>query len=120
MELELQTKQFKEHVDKLKERYEKNNPPENKKDKEFFLMVKEYTAPIYLFLEEWEESTLQVVKDRKVNIHPQQVTSTKENMELLLMHSFYIDAKRKRYMELNHSVLYVLDQLLRELKHNNM
>ncbi|SDQ55359.1 protein of unknown function [Virgibacillus subterraneus] len=118
MVLELQTKQFKEHVDKLRVRYEQNNPPENKKDKQFFLMVKEYTAPIYVLLEEWEKNTLQVVKDRKVNIHPQQVTSTRENMELLLMHSFYIDAKRKRYMELNHSVLYVLDQLLREL--NNM
>lgn len=115
MELELQTKQFKEHLDKLKERYEENNPPENKKDKEFFLMVKEYTTPIHALLEEWEEKTLQVVKDRKVNIHPQQVTSTRENMELLIMHSFYIDAKRKRYMELNHSAHYVLDQLLREL-----
>lgn len=115
MELDLQTKQFKGHVDKLKERYEENNPPENKKDKQFFQMVKEYTNPIHKLLEQWEENSLRVVKERKVNIHPQQITSTRENMELLLMHSFYIDAKRKRYMELNHSIHYVLDQLLREL-----
>lgn len=115
MDLHIKTKLFKDHADKLKERYEENKPPENKKDREFFLMVKEYTAPIYKLLEEWEEETLAVVKERKVNVHPHQVTSTRENMELLIMHSFYIDAKRKRYMELNHSVHYVLDQLLSDL-----
>lgn len=116
MDLLEQTQQFKEHVNKMKEKYEQNNPPEDRRDKEFFLQVKKYTAPIYELLDEWEDKTLQVVKERKVNVHPQQVTSTKENMGLLLMHSFYIDVKRKRYMELNHSVHFILDQLLKDLQ----
>ncbi|MFC4557349.1 DUF1798 family protein [Virgibacillus kekensis] len=116
MDLELQTELFKQHTEKLKERYELNEPPENKKDREFFLMVKEHTTPIYTLLEDWEENALAAVKERRVTIHPHQVTSTRENMELLLMHSFYVDVKRKRYMELNHSIHFILDQLLRDLR----
>ncbi|WP_164668795.1 DUF1798 family protein [Virgibacillus doumboii] len=116
MDLITQTQEFKEHADKLKEMYVKNDPPENRRDKDFFLKVKAYTEPIYELLEKWEDNALQVVKERKVNLHPQQVTSTKENMGLLLMHSFYIDVKRKRYMELNHSVNFILDQLLEDLQ----
>lgn len=115
MNLETQTRQLKQELHYLKGRYEENVPPEDRRDKKFFQMVKEYATPIHTTLEEWEESTLEIVKAREVNIHPQQVTSTRENMELLLMHSFYIDVKRKRYMELNHSAHYVFDQLLNDL-----
>ena len=80
--------------------------------------MKEETAPIFQLLEEWEKSALKLVKERKVNVHPQQVTSTRENMELMLMHSYYIDAKEKRFMELHNSILYIFDQLLREIERN--
>ncbi|PAV29462.1 hypothetical protein CIL05_11390 [Virgibacillus profundi] len=115
MDLKSKTKQLKQHLNNLKEIYESNNPPKDRKDKQFFRMVKEETSPIYQLLGLWEEAVLEVVKERKVNLHPQQVTSTRENMELLLMHSYYIDVKRKRYMELNNSIHYIFDQLLREL-----
>ncbi|GGJ85353.1 hypothetical protein GCM10007063_04860 [Lentibacillus kapialis] len=116
MDLIHETEQLKEHLEHLKNIYEENNPPESKKDKQFFLMVKERTEPVYKLLGEWEEKALNVVKERKVNLHPQQVTSTRENMELLLLNSYYVDVKRKRYMELNRSILFIFDQLLSELK----
>ncbi|SFA74405.1 protein of unknown function [Lentibacillus halodurans] len=116
MNLEQQTRQLKQDLEQLRLIYEDNNPPESKKDKQFFQMVKERTEPVYAMLAEWEEKTLQSVKERKVNLHPQQVTSTRENMELLLLNSYYVDVKRKRYMELNHSVHYIFDQLLSELQ----
>lgn len=115
MNLMQETEQLKEHLKRLKNIYEENNPPESKKDKQFFLMVKERIEPVYELLEKWEEKALKAVKERKVNLHPQQVTSTRENMELLLLNSYYVDVKRKRYMELNHSVLFIFDQLLYEL-----
>ncbi|QKY69178.1 DUF1798 family protein [Lentibacillus sp. CBA3610] len=118
MNLEQQTKKLKKELERLKDIYEENNPPESKKDKQFFQMVKEQTAPVYELLEKWEEKALQVVKERKVNLHPQQVASTRENMELLLLNSYYVDVKRRRYMELNHSILYIFDQLLSELQNN--
>lgn len=115
MELKNQTVELKRHLNRLKDKYENNEPPENKKDRQFFLKVKEESTPIYELLAKWEEDSLEIVKERKINAHPQQITSTRENMELLLMHSFYIDVKRKRFMELNNSIAYIFDQLIREL-----
>lgn len=115
MALKVQTEQLKQQLSKLKDKFEANEPPINRQDKSFFLMVKEETLPVYQLLEVWEETALNVVKERKVNVHPHQISSTRENMELLLMHSYYIDVKRKRYMELHNSILYIFDQLLREM-----
>ncbi|MBM7598395.1 hypothetical protein JOC34_000752 [Virgibacillus halotolerans] len=115
MALKEQTEQLKQHLNNLKDIFEANEPPANSRDKPFFLKVKEETLPIYELLEEWEASALNIVKERKADIHPHQITSTRENMELLLMHSYYIDVRRKRYMELHNSIQYIFDQLLREL-----
>ncbi|WP_010650608.1 DUF1798 family protein [Oceanobacillus massiliensis] len=115
MELREQTELLKRHLTRLKDIFEHSTPPENTKDKEFFQKVKEETNPVYQLLEEWEEAALEVVKARKAKVHPQQVTSTKENMELVLMHSYYVDARRKRFMELHNSILYVFDLLLSEI-----
>lgn len=118
MSLKFQTEQLKQHLEVLKDRFEDNKPPASMSDKHFFLKMKEETSPIYNLLEQWEEDTLQLVKNREINVHPHQVASTRENMELLLLHSYYVDARRKRYMELNHSCHYIFDQLLREIKGN--
>lgn len=116
MKVKDQTQQLKKYAGDLKDRFKTGSPPENKKDRQFFLQMKEETAPVYQLLEAWEENTLKLVKDRKVNLHPHQITSTKENMELVLMHGYYIDVKEKRFMELYNSILYIFDQLLREIE----
>src|SRR5699024_11249656 len=115
MELKLKTQQLKQHIDNLKERYEEHDPTKNRRDKDFFEMVKQETTPVYQLLTEWEELALASIKSREVDVHPHQVTSTKENMELVLMHSYYIDARHKRHMELNHSIHYIFDQMINEL-----
>ncbi|MUK87301.1 DUF1798 family protein [Ornithinibacillus sp. L9] len=115
MDLTTITQQLKEHLDRLKAVYDKNDPPESNNDKDFFSYVKEKTTPIYELLAVWEEEALKIVKEEKINVHPHQITSTRENMELVLMHSYYIDVRRKRYMELNRSIHYIFDQLLREI-----
>jgi len=117
-DVRMQTQQLKKYVTRLERRYKTGSPPENRKDRQFFLKVKEETAPIYQLLEEWEKDALKLVKERKINVHPQQVTSTKENMELTLMHSYYIDVKEKQFMELHNSIIYIFDQLLREIERN--
>lgn len=110
-----QTKELKKYLVGLKNRFENTAPPENRRDRDFFQKVKNETSPIYEALESWEEVTLILVKERRVNVHPHQVTSTRENMELILMHSYFMDARRKRYMELHNSVLYIFDQIINEL-----
>ncbi len=115
MDLTEQTKQLESHLDHLKTIYEEQTPPKNRRDYQFFSNVRQQTEPIFQLLELWEETALQTIKTERINVHPQQIISTKENMQLLLMHSFYKDVRRKRYMELNHSVQFIFDQLLRNI-----
>lgn len=110
-----QTKQLKKYTDSLKSKFDQGNPPEDLNDRSFFNQMKKETNPIYVLLSKWEENTLSLIKKRKLNLHPQQIFSTRENMELLLLHSYYIDARRKRYMELYNSIQYVFGQIINEL-----
>lgn len=116
MDLIKQTIQLKEFIEKLKVIFEKNDPPDNINNKEFFLKMKEETSVYYKLIEDWEINALSFVKDKTVNVHPHQIMSTSENFELLILHSYYIDARRKRYMELNHSCHYIFDQLIKEIE----
>jgi hypothetical protein len=110
------TNQLKVHLHDLKTLFEQNNPPGDRRDKVYFEMVKENTSPIYELLAKWEELALNIIKESKISVHPNQIVSTRENMELLLMHSYYLDVRRRRYMELHKSVQYVFDQLLRAIE----
>ncbi|UUI38065.1 DUF1798 family protein [Oceanobacillus oncorhynchi] len=116
MKLSEQTEKLNHHLETLRERFEKSEAPSDRKDRSFFNMVKAETAPIYDLLESWERDASAAVKERKASVHPNQVQSTRENMELLLMHSYYLDVRRKRYMELYTSIRYVFDLLLATLE----
>ncbi|CQR46656.1 hypothetical protein BN1058_00928 [Paraliobacillus sp. PM-2] len=110
------TIELKETLNQLKDNYFHQDKPENKRDLTFFTYVKEATGPVFQLVEQWEVHTAEEVKKRTLRIHPQQVVSTRENVELLLMHSYYIDVKENRYMNLYNSVMYVLDIILDDLK----
>lgn len=115
MKLRDVTEQLLHHLNALKNRFETKTPPENIKDRTYFKYVKDETTPIFEQLNVWEQLALELTKERKLNVHPQQIASTKENMELLLMHSYYLDVRRKRYMELYKSIRYIFDQIIDEL-----
>lgn len=112
MNLIEKTQKLNQYLESLRDRFETNEAPGDRKDRAFFDMVKKETTPIYDLLEIWEEDALATVKERKASVHPSQIQSTRENMELLLMHSFYLDVRRKRYIELYTSIRYVFDLLL--------
>ena len=115
MNLQKNTLTLKKELNQLLEHYQLNEAPKDLRDKEFFQFVKMTTNPTYELLDIWEEEALEQIKKHQLRVHPHQVVSTKENMELLLMHSYYVDVKEKRYMELNYSIHYVLDILLEDL-----
>ncbi|WP_152654584.1 YppE family protein [Oceanobacillus sp. CFH 90083] len=118
MKLSEQTEKLNRYLEALRKRFETSEAPNDRKDRDFFNMVKKETAPIYDLLESWEKDALAAVKDRKASVHPSQIQSTKENMELLLMHSYYLDVRRKRYIELYTSIRYVFDLLLDTITDN--
>src|SRR5699024_5342517 len=67
------TEQLLQHLVQLKEQYETQAAPENKKDASYFEFVKKETDPIFDRLETWETEALEMVKSRTINVHPQQV-----------------------------------------------
>lgn len=85
-------------------------------DSEQFEVMKKETTPIFDLLVKWEESTLALVKERGITLHPQQIIATRENYEMLLMHSYYKDIRIRKYNETNKSCHYILEQIIRELE----
>lgn len=117
MDLIQLTTLLKRHMKDLKAYYESHEPPKNRRDHGFFSFVKTQTEPIHILLAEWEEKALHTLKQRQgIHVYPQQIISSKENMRLLIMHSYYIDTRKRIYMEMYKSVQYVLDQLLHDLQ----
>lgn len=105
------TNELQQASQQLKDRFLTNEPPEDMKDVVFFEKVKSETDPLFKLAEKWEEEALDAVKKRKIPVHPQQVESTRENFELVLLHSYYIDVKQQRYMELQQAIDYVCEQI---------
>lgn len=89
-------------------------------DSEMFQRVKEETVPIYEMLGSWEATTLAFIKERKLKtVHPQQITATLENYEMLLMHSYFRDIRRRKYMETKNSCHYIFLQIIKEISDEN-
>jgi len=106
------TKALSNYLDTLKRMFEQSEKP--KADKEFFQFVKKETVPYFDLLEKWEFQALQAIRERKSTLHSQQITSTKENMETLILHSYYIDVRKRNYMEINKSCHYIFNQVIKE------
>ncbi len=106
------TEQLKQTVDTLHDLFFREGERPSMNDKPFFLQMKEETKPMYELLATWEETALAEVKARKIQIHPHQVHSTVENVELLILHSYYKDIRKRTYMEYYFSTHYVCNQLL--------
>jgi|SRR5690625_6669981 len=109
------TKQLKQHLDRLLNRFETEKAPTSFSDKPFFINMKKETASLHDLLENWESRALKLIKDRTINVHPHQIVSTKENIEMIILHSYYFDVRRRRYMELQQSSHYICDLILKEL-----
>lgn len=107
------SKQLNEQLDVLALRFEEDATAIGDSDQ--FAVVKEETTPIFDMLEQWEEATLALVKERKLTLHPQQIVHTRENFELLLMHSYFKDIRIRKYMETNKSCRYILELIIEEL-----
>lgn len=103
------------HLYQLQERFETSQPPSSPNDRDFFNYMKKETKPIYELLKIWQQDTLSYIKKNKSMLYPQQITATVENIEMIILHSYYIDIRRRFYMEYFNSTIYILEQLLKEL-----
>jgi len=107
------TKELSNHLDELKLKFEQNEKPAT--NKEFFLQMKKETNPIFNLLEYWEKTAFHFVQNESSLLGKEQIAATKENMESLILHSYYIDVRKRRYFDMYRSCHYIFNQLLREL-----
>lgn len=109
----------KKSLDQLKDLYLQSDKPPDRKDRELFQKVKTESKPLFELNEKWAELAEQYTHEVENSIvYPIQINNTKENFELVVLHSYYIDVPKKRYMELYNSIHYVLDQLLDAIEMN--
>ncbi|MCP3030731.1 YppE family protein [Halobacillus sp. A1] len=116
MSIKSLTMNLKELIDERMETYLITEGPIDKKDHNFFEKVKAETAPMFSLANDWLDEAEQFVKNRGVSVHPNQVKSTHENIEMLVLHSYYLDVEKKRFKELHQSSHYVLDMILDDIK----
>jgi len=104
-----------ETIDQIKQacfiRYQQETPQAKLNDREAFNVIKREVTPQFQLLEQWEDALLTDIKTHALSIHPSLVQSTRENMELIIMHSFYHDTDVKRFNELVKSVDVVIDMV---------
>ncbi|WP_017187406.1 DUF1798 family protein, partial [Alkalibacillus haloalkaliphilus] len=79
-----------------------------------FNQVKAETLPLFEKIEKWEEEAQAIV--HKIAIFPNQIKNTKDNLEIMILHSYFHDVRKKRFMELYQSVMYNLDLVINDEK----
>ncbi|MCP3025894.1 DUF1798 family protein [Halobacillus sp. A5] len=115
MKIQKLTLDVKELIDELHKKFMETEGPVDKNDHDFFHNVKKETKPLFDLTFMWLEAAESFVKNRGISVHPNQVKSTQENIEMLILHSYYLDIDKKRFKELHQSSHYVLDMILTDI-----
>lgn len=100
-----------------KERFAHGERPT--KDRDFFMLVKAETDLTFNILDEWVALTMASSETNELALYPQQIEATKENMQSLLLHSYYKDTRKRRFMEIYKSCYYIFAQLLKETEEDD-
>lgn len=83
---------------------------------DFYGEVKPFCDEGSKLLTEWRPFVLQwLAAEKPLYIHPSQIESTIENLETVMVQSFYKEAKSRRFFEQAKSVEYVLESILSQL-----
>lgn len=107
------TTQLLDELKILPQIYENNEEPS--KDKTFFQYVRNETKVLFDMLDEWEKLAEDFVLQRRSGVHLHQIQATKNNMQTLILHSYYKDVRKRRYMEIYKSCKFIFQQVLKEL-----
>ncbi|SDN60541.1 DUF1798 family protein [Tenuibacillus multivorans] len=84
----------------------------DRKNYDDFNLMKEEATPIFDKIEKWEKDANQIV--HKLPLFPNQIKNTLDNLEIMILHSYFNDVRKKRFMELYQSVKYNMNLILDE------
>nr|WP_281350655.1 YppE family protein [Metabacillus lacus] len=85
-------------------------------ENDFFSVVKPAVEEADSLIDEWKKKTAQWIKEAAPKyIHISQVEAAAENLEQLVLQSYYKDSKQKRFKNQKESIDYFLQSILDEL-----
>lgn len=116
LELISLTKKLKSELSLLQEKFESTESQNIKRNREFFEYVKNDSELLFELIEKWSEQTTSLIENNNISVYQDQVNATKENFEMIILHSYYADIRKRRYVEMNKSCLYVFDRLIKEIE----
>src|SRR5690625_1193451 len=114
-ELKRLTNNLKSELNALQLMFKKTKEEEIKRDRSYFEFVKQDSKQLFQLIDMWYDKALHIVNNYDISVYDVQIKTTKENFEMIVLHSYYGDVRRRRYVEMNRSCIYVFDQLMKEL-----
>lgn len=99
--------------------YRYENVRKTKNVYDFYSEVKPFGDKVFQLTEEWKEKVLLwIQKKRPRNIHPPQIENVVEQINELVVQSFYYQTSYKRFKSTHQSALFTVDLVLSHLKEN--
>ena len=103
-----ETKQLIHALDLLEAEYRSETDVD--RSRSYFNKIKPEVDKYLLLVEGWGGYAHQLSEKGLLTIFPQQIDATVDNMRNLIMHSYYKDVRKRRYMEMKQSCYYVFTQ----------
>lgn len=109
------TEKLLEEVNQCQDRFLSGEKPE--KNREFFNAIRKEADETFNLLDGWVKQATVLVEQKEIKVlHLQQIEATKENVESLVLHSYYKDTRKRRFIEIYKSCYYIFAQVLKELE----
>ncbi|MGM0873950.1 MAG: DUF1798 family protein [Bacillota bacterium] len=116
MKLIISSKELLQLMDDCKVRFELINQKPEKTEALFFNEVKPTFELVMNHVKAWKPLAEEWIKEQKPKyIHLSQIESTIDNIEQVIMQSFYKDVNNQRFHNLHHSVEYIINSILTEI-----
>ena len=117
MELIISSKQLLELMDDCKARFEGRNQKPEKTESLFYNEVRPMYESVMNLAKNWKPlAEAWLVENKPKYIHKAQIESTIENIEQVVLQSFYKDINNQRFHNLHHSVEYIITSILVAIK----
>lgn len=110
------SKDLLQQINESKDRFEKIIQKPEKTEALFYNEVRPAFELVMNQANKWKPLAEAWVKNRKPKyIHLSQIESTIENIEQIVLQSFYKDINKQRFHNLHHSVEYIIKSILAEI-----
>lgn len=105
-----------QYTDESLQRFEMVKKAQEKIEYDFFQDVKPYADLVKSTADKWKSFCLIWIENESPkHMHPPQIVSAIDNLNLISVQSFFKDSKEKRFKEMYHALQYLFENILEKL-----